>query len=98
MTITINLPPEEEARLQRRAARQGKDLNNFVRDVVQREAVQESYLEEPQEGQSLAKALEGLIGTLNSGKPHLAEDAEEEWGKGLVEEYRAQGLTFRERK
>ena len=25
MTITINLPPEEEARLRKRAARQGKD-------------------------------------------------------------------------
>jgi plasmid stability protein len=98
MTITINLPPEEESRLRRRAARQGKDLNDFVRGVVQREATQEGYLEEPKEGHSLAEVLEGLIGTLNSGKPHLAENAEEEFGKGLMEEYQAQGLTFREGK
>ena len=98
MTITINLPPDEEARLRKRAARQGKDLNDFVRGVVQREATQESHLEEPKEGQSLAEALEGLIGTLNSGKPRLAENADEEFGKGLMEEYQAQGLTFRKRK
>jgi len=98
MTITINLPPEEEARLQKRAARQGKDLNRFVQDVVKQEAARESGLEPPQEGQSLAEALEGLIGVLDSGKPYLAENAEEEFGKGLVEEYRAQGLTLRDRK
>lgn len=98
MTITIDLPPDEEARLQKRAARQGKDLNRFVRDVVQQEAARESYLDQPQEGQSLAEALEGLIGVLDSGKPYLAENAEEEFGKGLVEEYRAQGLTLRDRK
>ncbi len=98
MTITIDLPLDEEARLQKRAARQGKDLNSFVRDVVQREAIQESYLEQPPGGQSLAEALEGLIGVLDSGKPHLAENAEEDFGKGLVEEYRAQGLILRDRK
>lgn len=96
MTILIDLLPEEETRLQRRAARQGKDVNSFVRGLVQHEAIQESYLEQPQEFQSLAEGLEGLIGVLDSGKPGLAENAEEEWGKGLVEQYRAQGLTLKD--
>ena len=98
MTITINLPPEEEARLRKRAARQGKDLNDFVRGVVQREAVQESYLEEPEQGQSLAEALEGLIGVLDSGPKnggkvsHIAENASEEFTNMLVEKHEAERL------
>lgn len=95
MTITINLPPEEEARLQRRAARQGKDLNDFVRGVVQREAIQESYLEGPEQGQSLAEALEGLIGVLSSREKndgqvsHVAENTGEEFTTMIVEKHKA---------
>lgn len=95
MTILIDLLPEEEARLQRRATRQGKDIDSFVRGVVQREVIQESYLEPPEEGQSLAEALEGLIGVLdssqkNSGKvSHVAENTGEEFTKILVDKYKA---------
>lgn len=95
MTITIDLPPDEEARLQKRAARQGKDLNRFVRDVVQQEAARESYLDQPQEGQSLAEALEGLIGVLNSSEKnggkvsHVAENTGEEFTNILVEKHKA---------
>lgn len=95
MTITINLPPEEEARLRKRAARQGKDLNEFVRGVVQREATHESYLEEPEQGQSLAESLEGLIGLLNSKEKnggqvsHVAENTGEEFANMMVEKHKA---------
>jgi hypothetical protein len=95
MSITLELPSQEEAWLRKRAARQGKELDNFVYDLVQREALQEKELA-IDEGQSPADGLEGLIGVLDSGKPGLAEHAEEEWGKGLVEQYRAQGLTLKE--
>jgi len=95
MTVTIDLPPDEEARLQKRAARQGKNLNDFVRDVVQREAMQESDLEPPQEGQSLAESLEGLIGVLdsrqkNGGKvAHVAEETGKQFADMLIEKQKA---------
>lgn len=101
MSITLELPSQEEAWLRKRAARQGKDLDDFVYELVQREAQQERESEAASEvgaGQSLAEALEGLIGVLDSGKPGLAKNAEEEWGKGLVEQYRAQGLALKENK
>lgn len=89
MTITINLPPEKEALLKRRAARQGQDLDSFLLGLVDREAAQESDLELPKEGQSLAEALEGLIGVLDSGKPGLAENTGEEFTNILVEKHKA---------
>ncbi len=95
MTITIDLPLDQEARLQKRAARQGKDLNRFVRDVMQQEAARESDGEHPQEGQSLAEALEGLIGVLNSSEKnggkvsHIAENTGEEFTNMLMEKHKA---------
>ena len=95
MTITIDLPPDQEARLQKKAERQGKDLNRFVRDVIQREAIQENSLEQPQDDQSLAEALEGLIGVLDSGPKngghasHVAENTGEEFTRLIVEKHKA---------
>lgn len=95
MTVTIDIPPDEEARLQRRAARQGKDITSFLHDVAMREATQESYLEQPQEGQSLAEALEGFIGILSSKQKnggeasHVAENTGEEFANILVQKYKA---------
>ncbi len=95
MTITINLPPEKEARLKRRAARQGKDLESFFSGLVDREDAQESDLELPKEGQSLAEALEGLIGVLDSSQKnggkvsHIAENTGEEFTNILVEKDKA---------
>ncbi len=71
MSITLELPSQEEAWLRRRAARQRKDLDNFVYELVQREALQEREIEAASElgaGQGLAEALEGLIGVLDSSK------------------------------
>ena len=98
MSITLELPSQEEAWLRRRAARQGKDLDNFVYDLVQREAQQEREIAaaaELGEGQSLAEALEGLIGVLDSSQKnggqssHVAENTGEEFTNILVEKRKA---------
>lgn len=98
MSITLKLPTQEEAWLRRRAARQGKDLANFVYDLVQQEAQQEREREaaaQQGEGQSLAEALEGLIGVLDSSEKnggqasHIAENTGEEFTNILVEKQKA---------
>jgi plasmid stability protein len=35
MTVSINLPPQAEAELRRRAAEEGKDVEAFVREAVE---------------------------------------------------------------
>ena len=98
MSITLELPSQEEAWLRRRAARQGKELDNFVYDLVQHEAQQEREREATAqlgEGQSLAEVLEGLIGVLDSSEKnggqasHIAENAGEEFANILVEKQKA---------
>ncbi len=98
MSINLELPSQEEAWLRRRAARQGKDLDDFVYELVQREALQEREIEAASEvgaGQSLAEALEGLIGVLDSSKrnggqvSHVAEKTGEEFTNILVEKRKA---------
>lgn len=98
MSITLELPSQEEAWLRKRAARQGKDLDNFVYELVQHEAQQEREREvaaEPGADQSLAEALEGLIGVLDSSKKnggqvsHIAENTGEEFTNILVEKREA---------
>ena len=44
MSITIDLTPEQEARLSEKAALQGKDVAGFAREVVLREAALDEWL------------------------------------------------------
>ena len=98
MSITVELPSQEEAWLRRRAARQGKDLDDFVYELAQQEAQQEREREAAAQlgaGQSLAEVLEGLIGVLDSSKKnggqasHVAENTGEEFTNILVEKQKA---------
>ncbi len=93
MTITIDLPPEEEAPLRKRAARQSKGLDDFVQQIVRHEAELETQRERLEsdvpQGQTLAEALKGLIGVLDSGKPGLVENTGEAFTDILVEKKKA---------
>ncbi len=64
MTVTIDLSPDLEARLRSRAARGGKDIESFVRSLVEREALNP---EDASEGGSLADLLVGRVGLFHSG-------------------------------
>ncbi len=44
MSITIDLTPEQEARLNEKAARQGKDVAGYALEVVLREAEPDEWL------------------------------------------------------
>jgi hypothetical protein len=44
MSITTDLTPEQEARLSEKAALQGKDVADFAREVVLREAEPDEWL------------------------------------------------------
>lgn len=93
------MPPEEEAPLRKRAARQGKGLDDFVQQIVRHEAELETQRERLQsdvpQGQTLAEALEGLVGVLDSSQSnngqvsHTAENTGEAFTDILVEKKKA---------
>jgi plasmid stability protein len=35
MTVSLNLPPQTESELRRRAAQEGKDVESFIREAVE---------------------------------------------------------------
>ena len=98
MTLTVNLSPEEEARLREKAARRGQDEAAYAASVLRHDIYTLPVDEEPVEGQSLADFLEGYIGTVDSsaasgGKPSNADwNSEEEFGK-IMDEKRRQGYV-----
>lgn len=95
MTVTIDLTPEEETRLQKRAARRGQGIESYLHHIIHQEARQEDNTDFPEPGQSLAEALEGLIGVLDSSQKnggkvsHVAENTGEEFTNILVQKYNA---------
>ena len=100
MTLTISLSPEEEARLQEAAAQRGQDVGDYLLTLARREfsSPTERYqkLNEKFAGMSLAEALEGYIGVVdsrefnNGAMSDAARNSEEEFGK-IMDEKRRQG-------
>ena len=91
MTLTINLSPEEEARLREKAARRGQDEAAYAAGVLRTDIYTLPMDEEPIEGQTLAEALEGHIGLFSSAElSNAAQNSEEEFGK-IMDEKRRQG-------
>lgn len=91
MTLTINLSPEEEARLREVAARSGLDEAAYAAGVLRHDIYTLPVAEEPFEGQSLAEALAGHIGLFSSAGPsNAARNSEEEFGK-IMDEKKRQG-------
>lgn len=100
MTLTLDFTPEEEARLREAAAQKGQEVRGYLLSLARRDlrSPAEMYAELNEEfaGVSLAEALEGYIGTVNSsaangGKPsNAAQNSEVEFGK-IMDEKRRQG-------
>ncbi len=99
MAITLNLAPEQEARLREKARRQGREAENYAAEIILRDinwtAKEIIGASMPEPGQSLAEALEGLIGVLDSSQKnggqvsHIAENTGEEFTKTVVEKHKA---------
>ena len=100
MTLTMSISPEEEARLREAAAQRGQDVSDYLLTLARREfsspATRYEELNSKFEGKSLAEALHGYIGvvdsrTLNDGQmTDYAGNSEEEFGK-IMDEKKRQG-------
>ena len=92
MAITLNLAPEQEAQVRRKALAQGRKAENYAAEIVMRDiTVPASEPAAP----SLAESLEGLIGVLSSADKnsgclsHVAENTGAEFTQALGEKHEA---------
>lgn len=87
MTVTLELAPEIETRLRRRAAREGQDFTTFLQTVIEHEAD-----EEPEESEgSAADLFAGRLGGIRSGgQGRWSENTGDKFAAGM-EEKRKQG-------
>ena len=93
MTLTLELPPEKEERLRQKAQAQGIAVEDYAIDALM-QAVGEQAVPAADE-RTLAEALVGLIGVVDSSKynggqvSHAAENSGEEFTKILIEKHKA---------
>ena len=98
MTLTIEVSPEEEARLLAAAAGRGQGISDYLLTLARQEFQSPSAVPKPSkyEGMSLAEALQGHIGTVDSRSRNggqmsdYARNSEEEFGK-IMDEKHQQG-------
>lgn len=85
MTLTLELPPEREARLRRKAEAQGLAVEEFAVETLMHAT----------EEQTLAEELVGLIGVVDSSKhnggkvSYAAENSGEVLSEILLEKHKA---------
>lgn len=85
MTLILELPPEKEAQLRQKAQAQGLAVEKFAIDTLMQAAGE----------QTLAEALAGLIGVVDSGTyngdkfSHAAEKSGEMFTEILLENHQA---------
>lgn len=82
MIITLDLPPEMEARLRRKAEQEGKDIAAYLLAVADREAQEEA------EG-SAYDLFAGRIGRIKDSTEALSQNTGERFTEHLVEKHRA---------
>lgn len=77
MTISIELPPEEEKALLERARMSGRDVASYVRDIIQDHIEQADAVGEPVDHEAIdqcAREIEGkLVPTLEEVRRALAK-------------------------
>lgn len=88
MSITVNLAPDEEARLRAHAARQGQDAASYAAAVLRRQI---DAVPIPLDEQTLAESLAKRVGRLRSTEPSdMAANSEAEFGI-IMDEKQRQG-------
>ena len=98
MTFTLEVTPEEAARLQAAAAERGQQVSDYLLALARQEFQTKppAHAHSEYEGMTLAEALQGFIGTVdsrvqNNGQmSNYAENSEEEFGK-IMDEKQRQG-------
>lgn len=96
MTLTIELEPEEASYLSEKAAAQGQETSVYAAQLLRQRIYLPAEPSERFQGQTLAEALAGYIGVvdsreLNGGEmSDFAYNSEEEFGK-IMDEKQRQG-------
>ena len=67
MTLTINLPPEVEARLEAEAARRGVALPEYALDILKQSVIPHEARIEETSGESILRLVERLHATMPEG-------------------------------
>ena len=90
MAITLNLAPEQEAQVRRKALAQGRKAENYAAEVVMRDI--SSAANEPA-APSLAELLHGRIGLFESdGAAYEAQEASQAFAEHLADKHRTGNL------
>jgi hypothetical protein len=85
MTLMLELSPETEARLQRKAERAGQSLPDYLLAVAEAEAEKEADAA----GGSALDLFDGLIGQVGSGgEGHWSQDTGRKFAEGMAEKRR----------
>jgi len=88
MSITLNLAPEEEAQLRRKAQAQGRKAENYVAELVLRDISSEITSEAENTPMSLADMLSGRIGLFESDGPgYEAQEARQAFADHLAKKH-----------
>ncbi len=82
MTVTLELTPEVEARLRRKAESEGQDITAYLLAVAGREAQEES--EEEAEGSAYDLFAEH-IGRVRGSREALSQDTGARFTQGLID-------------
>ncbi len=86
MTLMLELPPDTEARLRRKAERAGQSLPDYLLAVADAEADDDEA--DASEG-SAFDLFEGLIGQVGSGgEGHWSQDTGRKFAEGMAEKRR----------
>ncbi len=86
MTVTLDLKPETETRLRRKAERAGQSLPEYLLTVADAEAEDEGT---PVAEGSAFDLFEGLLGQVtSSGDGHWSEDTGRKFAEGMAEKRR----------
>ena len=89
MTLMLELSPDTEARLQRKAERAGQSLPDYLLAVADAEAEEEEA--EVSEG-SAADLFAGRIGRIKGSTEAYSQDCGERFAQYLVEKHKAGSL------
>lgn len=89
MTLTLELPPEKEARLRQKAQAQGLAVEEYAIDALMQAAGEAVPAADER---TLAEALVGLIGVVQSDGRMDARDSKKVFGEYLEEKHRSGNL------
>lgn len=105
MTITIDLAPEVEAQLRKKADERGQQPDEYIKEIVEATVYaggremppstpRVTEHQEPEATKTLAETLDGLVGVFDSSKEPWPERRESAFGEIVKEKYRKQGLQL----